>query len=113
MTIGLALAHWFAFRLSARLVGAGRVGLEDATSAAAQVAGAAAVALLASLAVILVPSPIELEVVELTLGGFLGVVGFTVARVGGATRPRAVAYFLSVLVFAVAVALVKNLLAGH
>src|SRR4051794_32664425 len=47
ITVGLAAAHWFAFRLSARLVGAGKVGSQDAASAAAQLVGAVAVALLA------------------------------------------------------------------
>src|SRR3954452_4312009 len=47
-TIGLALAHWFAFRLSARLVAAGAVRRTDAALAAAQFVGAAIVAVLAT-----------------------------------------------------------------
>lgn len=39
VTIGLAVAHWFAFRVSARLVGAGRVRPQDVESAGAQVVG--------------------------------------------------------------------------
>ena len=48
-TVGLALAHWFAFRVSARPVGSGSVRPHDVESAGAQLAGAAGVALLASI----------------------------------------------------------------
>jgi hypothetical protein len=113
VTVGLALAHWFAFRVSARLVGAGRVSPDDVGSAGAQLLGAAGVALLASIAVFLFPKSAELAVVEVSLAGFIGSVGFAVARGGEATRARALVYALSVLVVAVAVAALKNGLAGH
>jgi hypothetical protein len=113
VTVGLALAHWFAFRLSARLVGAGTVRQHDVESAGAQLAGAAFVALLASVPVLLVPSSVELEVVELVLAAFMAVIGFAVAREGGATRARALVYGGLVLTFAVAIAELKNRLAGH
>jgi hypothetical protein len=113
VTIGLALAHWFAFRVSARMVGAGRVRPHDVESAGAQLAGAAGVALLASVPVLLFPESVELELVELLLAGFIALIGFAVARGGGATRTRAMLYGLAVLVVAVAIALVKNALAGH
>jgi hypothetical protein len=51
--------------------------------------------------------------VALLLAAFIALVGFAVARGGGATRARALLYGLSVLVVAVAIALVKNALAGH
>ena len=113
VTVGLALAHWFAFRVSARMVGAGSLRPHDAESAGAQLAGAAGVALLASIPVVLFPESVELELVELLLVGFIALVGFAVARGGGATRARAMVYALLVLVVAVAIALVKNGLAGH
>ena len=59
VTVGLALAHWFAFRVSARLVGSGSVRPHDAESAGAQLAGAAGVALLASIPVIVFPGPLR------------------------------------------------------
>ena len=113
VTVGLALAHWFAFRVSARLVGAGSVRPHDVESAGAQLVGAVVVALLASVPVILFPESVELELVELLLAAFIALVGFVVARGGGATRARASVYALSVLVVAVVIALVKNGLAGH
>jgi hypothetical protein len=44
ITLGLAVAHWFAFRVSARMVGAGSIRPHDLESAGAQLAGAAGVA---------------------------------------------------------------------
>lgn len=113
VTIGLALAHWFAFRVSARMVGAGSIRATDLNSAWAQVVGAAAVALLASIPVLLAPESAELELATLVLAGFVGVVGFAVARGGGATRRRALLYAVVVVVVAVVIVLLKNWLAGH
>jgi hypothetical protein len=98
--------------VSARLVGAGSLA-QDVESAGAHLAGAAGVALLASIPVVLFPESVELELIELLLAAFISLVGFAVARGGGATRARALAYALSVLVIAVAIAELKNRLAGH
>ncbi len=113
VTIGLAVAHWFAFRLSARVVGAGRVRQHDVESASAQIAGAVTVAVLASVPVLLFPEDIERRLVEWLLSAFIALVGFAVARGGGASRPRAMIYAALVLILAVAIAVVKNALAGH
>src|SRR5690242_13420403 len=67
VTVGLALAHWFAFRVSATLVSDGRVRRQDLHVARAQLAGAAIVAVLASIPVLLLPQSAELEAAELTL----------------------------------------------
>ena len=113
VTVGLAVAHWFAFRVSARMVGTGSIRPRDVESAGAQLAGAIAAALLASVPVVVFPESVELELVGLVLAAFIAVVGFAVARGGGATRVRAAIYALSVLVVAVAIAESKNRLAGH
>jgi hypothetical protein len=113
VTVGLALAHWFAFRLSSRLVGWGRIRPADVASGAAQLVGAAAVAALASLGVLLVPDDAEVAVIELVLAALIGAVGYAVARGAGATVLRSVLYAGTVLVIAVAIAIVKNALAGH
>src|SRR5690242_78595 len=112
VTVGLAVAHWFAFRVSARLVGAGWVRVHDVRAAGAQLVGATAVALLATVPVVL-PGSAELEGVELLLAAFIALVGYAVARGGGATRVRGMLYATSVLVVAVAIAELKNRLAGH
>ncbi|MGD6978301.1 MULTISPECIES: hypothetical protein [Citricoccus] len=113
ISIGLALAHWFAFRLSARMVGAGKVSPEDVQSATVQLVGAAATALLASLPVVFLPASLEVGMSLLALSIFISVVGYHVARAGGATRPRALVYALAVLVIAVGTAALKNILSGH
>lgn len=112
-TIGLAIAHWFAFRLSALLAASGVVRRHDTEVAGAQIAGAAAVAVLATVPLIALPQSIELEVVRLVLAMFVGLVGYAVARAGGATKSRAIVYAGSVLIVAILVAITKNVLAGH
>jgi hypothetical protein len=112
-TLGLALAHWFAFRVSSRLVAAGSVRRQDAAAAGAQLAGAAAVALLATVPVLLFPESAELDVVRLVGAALIALVGYAVARGAGATPTRSIVYALSILVVATAVAVLKNVLAGH
>jgi hypothetical protein len=113
VTVGLAVAHWFAFRVSARLVASGRLSSRDVSLAGAQLVGAVGVALLASAPVVLLPVAAELEGVALLLAAFIALVGYAVARGGGATRARALLYAVSVLVIAVLIAELKNRLAGH
>ena len=58
-TIGLALAHAFAFRVSARLVAQGHIRRGDAATVGAQLVGAAAVAVLATIPVLIWPASAE------------------------------------------------------
>lgn len=113
VTIGLALAHWFAFRVSTRLVTAGQVGRADIELASAQLTGAAAVAALASIPVLLFPTSLEYIAAGLLLAAFVAVVAYVAKRGGGSTRTSALAYALIVLVVAATVVEVKNRLAGH
>jgi hypothetical protein len=112
-TLGLALAHWFAFRVSSRLVASGTVRRQDAAAAGAQLAGAAAVALLATVGILMFPDSAELDVVRLVLAALIALVGYAVARGAGASHARSLVYGVSILVVATAVALAKNVLAGH
>jgi len=112
-TVGLAVAHWFAFRVSARLVASGTIRRHDAEAVGAQLAGAAAVALLATIPVLFLPRSVEFDFVRLILAGFIALVGYAVARSSGATRGRSMVYAASILVVATVVAVVKNVLAGH
>jgi hypothetical protein len=113
VSLGLALAHWFAFRVSSRWVGGGDVRAADVRSGGAQVAGAAGVALLAYVGVLIAPPSIELEAVQGLLAGLIACSGFAVARGAGAGRVQSAVYAGAVLVVAVAIAVVKNYLAGH
>lgn len=86
---------------------------QDAAAAGAQLAGAAAVAPLATIPVLLFPDSAELDVVRLVLAALIALVGYAVARGAGATTARSIAYAVSILLLATAVALIKNVLAGH
>lgn len=112
-TAGLALAHVFAFRVTARLVARGRVRASDVLSGSAQVGGATLVALLATVAVVLSPERTEGEILALVLAGVIALVAFAVAVGGGAPRHRALLYAAGVLVLAVGVVQLKNQLTGH
>ncbi len=113
VTVGLAAAHWFAFRLSTRLVTAGAVGRLDVAIATAQLLGAAAVAVLASIVILIFPERLEVVATELALATFVALVGFVAVRGGGTSRVRALLYALVLFVFAVGLALLKNWLTGH
>lgn len=112
-TLGLAIAHWFAFRLSARIVAKGAVPRSDAELAVAQFAGSVAVAVLATIPALLVDGPdAEFSATSWILVGFIAFVGFFVARSSGASATRSIVYAVVVTIAAVAVVLVKNAL-GH
>ena len=113
VTVGLALAHWFAFRVSSRLVGAGTVRAHDLEAAGAQLGGAVVVAVIATVPVLLFSDDLELRLAVYVLAGFISRVGYAVARGAGAGRPRAVVYAALVLAVGLAIAVLKNVLAGH
>ena len=112
-TIGLTLAHLFAFRLSAKLVASGKLHLREGGLAAAQLVGAIAVAVIATLPVLLLPSTAALDVARLVLSGFIATLGFAMARNGGASRGRSAVYASAVLIAAATIAITKNVLSGH
>jgi hypothetical protein len=112
-TIGLALAHWFAFRLSARLAGSGSVHRHDVLVSTAQLGGAAVVASLCTVPILILSPAAELDAVRLTLAGFIAVVGYQTARSSGSPVRRALLYAAGILVLAMAVAVTKNVLSGH
>ncbi len=113
ITVGLALALWFAFRVSARMAGGGTVRATDIEIIGAQLLGAAIVAVAVSVEVLLLPDSVELEGAEFLLAALISLAGFAVARGAGASLFRALIYALFVLASAVTIALLKNLLAGH
>ncbi len=112
-TIGLTLAHVFAFRVSARLVAAGEIRPEDRRTVVSQLVGATMVAVIATVPVLLLPATAELDVVRWELALFIALVGYVVAKSSGAGRTRSLVYGAALLVTAVAIALAKNVLSGH
>jgi hypothetical protein len=112
-TIGLALAHLFAFRIAGRLVQDGRLSKSDQIISAMQLAAAAAIALVVSIPVVIAPPASELDWARYTCAGIIGVAGYGVARSADRSRIRAVLFGVGVLGVAVIIAAVKHALGGH
>lgn len=112
-TIGLALAHWVAFRMATRMVGRGTVDEHFAHSSLAQLAGAAGVAVVSSVPILVLPDSAERDWLRLVLVVVLGGAGFATARASGGTRANATVYALVVAALGLGTALTKNVLLGH
>jgi len=106
---GLLVAHLLAFAVSSRLVSKGNMDQEGRRAVAAQIAAGLFVALVATLPTLFLDPDISLRVAEYILLGIVCVVGYFAARQSGATKVRALAYTVLVLVAAVLVLLVKGL----
>jgi hypothetical protein len=74
-TVGLALAHVFAFRIAGRLVHKGNLPRTDRIVSVIQLAGAAAVAVIVSVPVLFAPTVVELTWARYTCAGIIGMVG--------------------------------------
>jgi hypothetical protein len=112
-TVGLAVAHVFAFRIAGRLVHAGDLPRADRIISLVQLAAAAAVAVVVSVPVLLAPTINEITWARYTCAAIIGVVGYLVARGAERSRIRSVLFGLGVLVAAFAVAALKHALSGH
>jgi FtsH-binding integral membrane protein len=112
-TVGLALAHLFAFRIAGRLVHDGRLPRSDQIVSGAQLAAAAAIGLLVSIPVLIASPTSELDWARYTCAGIIGVAGYGVARSADRSRTRSVIFGLTVLAVASTIAAVKHQLAGH
>jgi hypothetical protein len=111
--VGLALAHWFAFRLAARAFRGEHPTSLDTWIGLAQVAAAMLVAALASLPVLLFSDSRARETTGDVPALLVGVVGYLIARHTGSPRLASVVYGTTALAVGVAVALVKSGLAAH
>lgn len=112
-TIGLALAHLFAFRLAARLVAHGMIGRSQAELAIAQLSGAVAVAVITTIPVLMMPASAHISAARFVLSAFIGLAAFAVGWANGAGVVRSSLFAGGTLLVAVAVAAVKNILLGH
>ena len=109
-TVGLALAHWFAFGLASRLVGP----MGDPSGAErelfAELAGAAVVAAVATVVVIVLPTHLEWEGARYAVAACIGVIAYNEIRGLGGTRARALWVASVALVLAETVAAIKRIL---
>jgi len=111
--VGLAAAHWFAFRLAAPAFRGERPSHHDAQIGLAQLVGAMLVAALSSLPVLLFSDVRAQETAGDVPALLVGVVGYLVARQIGSSRLASFFLGLTALLVGVLVALVKSLLAAH
>jgi hypothetical protein len=111
--IGLALAHWFAFRLAAPAFRGDAPTHIDNQIGLAQLAGAVFVAAVSSVPVLLFSDLRAQETIGYVPALLVGAIGYLVSRRVGSSRLTACAYGLTALVLGVVVALVKMNLAAH
>jgi len=107
-TIGLALAHWFAFDLVVRLVDPTPQPSHVTRELVFELLGAFAVAVMATITLILAPTHLERQAVRAVMVGAIGLVTFIEARAYGASWRRAAACGAIALVLASLVAGVKH-----
>jgi hypothetical protein len=111
--VGLALAHWFAFRVVAPAFRGDRVSRYDTYVGLAQVGGAIAVATLSSLPVLLFSDVRAVETTGDVPAVLIGIIGYLVGRRLEKSRVASVFYGLLALVLGVLVATVKSVLSAH
>jgi hypothetical protein len=112
-TIGLALAHLFAFRLAARLVGEGEDEALHGRLAAAQLVGAAAVAAIVSVPALVSSGTAGADGARFVTSGLIAIAAFYVGRSHGASRVKSALLAGGTLLVASAVVFVKVVLVGH
>jgi hypothetical protein len=111
-TLGLTLAHWLAFQLTARLFAGNQLPPHERMTMVGQASAALGVACLASVPLMLRASA-GLALSRSILAGLVGLFAFGAARRHGGSLGRATVYALVVVAIALAVAIGKYLLTGH
>jgi hypothetical protein len=111
--VGLALAHWFAFRVAAPAFRGERPSRYDTYIGVAQVGAAMLVAAVSSIPVLLFSDVRAQETTGDVPAALIGFVGYLLARSAGKSRLASVFYGVTALALGVLVALVKGLLAAH
>jgi hypothetical protein len=111
-TLGLALAHWLAFQLTARLFAGSRLPSHDRMTMVGQAVAALVVAALASVPLLLAASAGP-AMSRGVLAGLIGLFAFGAARHHGGSFGRASAYALVVVAIALGVVIGKYLITGH
>jgi hypothetical protein len=111
--VGLALAHWFAFRIAAAAFRGERPTRLDTAIGLAQVGAAALVAAVSSIPVLVLSDVRAQELIGDVPAAVIGIVGYLVARSADRSRLASAFYGLTALAVGVLVALVKSALAAH
>jgi hypothetical protein len=111
--VGLAIAHWFAFRLAGRAFRGDRVTGLDTKVGLAQIGAAMFVAAVSSLPVLLFDNVQAQEFTGFVPAVLIGIIGYLIARETGKGRFLAAVYGITTLAVGVLVASVKLALAAH
>jgi len=111
--VGLAIAHWFAFRLAANAFRGDRVTGLDKQVGLAQIGAAMFVAAVSSLPVLLLDDVRAQEFTGVVPAVLIGIVGYLIARETGKSRFAAALYGGTALAVGLLVATVKGALAAH
>ena len=113
-SLGLAVAHYVAFRLASALARGRHLGRADVVVAGVQFFGAMIVpAAVTGVELLLGDDEDDVDTAVFALAVILGVTGYLVSRGNGSSRRRAVLIGLGVLVVGMVTAVVKSVLAGH
>jgi hypothetical protein len=112
-TIGLTLAHLFAFDLAQRLFSKGRPEPEHRSAILLQLMASAAVALVLTIPVALLPLSTAFDVCALLTSLFVGNTAFGVERTSGRTWVQSAIFGVGALILGVRVVLVKVALTGY
>jgi hypothetical protein len=110
--IGLAAAHWFAFRVANRLFATGRFDRKTIGSGKAQLGAALSVAFVTTVPIVVVPDRAALNVSAGILSLIIAGIGYAIGRRCGKGRLRSIGTGLAILVIGWGCVLVKAAL-GH
>ena len=111
--LGLTLAHIFAFNLSTLLFSGGRFESDALVAISVQVGATATVAAVLSIPFLVLRLSEAIDLDRYLVAGFIGVIGYSVARTAGWVGLRAMAVGLVMLALAMIVVLAKAGLATH
>ena len=112
-TVGLTLAHIFAFDVAARLFSDGTLGRDTYLAIALQVIAGAATAAVLTLPFLVMSAEAAIKVAGYMIAGFVGLTGYGVARTAGRSFFGAVSFGVGTLGAAAIVVSIKVVLAGH
>ncbi len=111
--LGLALAHWFSFQLTARVFGGGKVTRRDVDTGVAQLAAAIGVAAFCTVPVFLFDETRDVQMAAFVPAAIVGAAGYAVGRTGGRSRQWSLVLGGVAAFLGLTVAGIKNLLLGH
>ena len=112
-TIGLALAHWFAFQVAEQGLSNTELRHDASTEIVAEVAGAAVVAVLATVPIVLLPDDAAQKALPFMLALIIGGVAYLVERGNGRARGVSLLWAVAAVALGFTVAGAKYWLSYH